>query len=40
VANAVSLFEELLGPDHPNTIHVRGNLAMIQQAIEQQNGAS
>jgi hypothetical protein len=40
MADVVSICEELLGPDHPNTVTVRENLEILQQAIEQQNGAS
>jgi hypothetical protein len=31
----VAIFEKLLGVEHPNTVTVKQNLAIIQQAIEQ-----
>ena len=34
--DVVNIFEELLGPNHPNTVTVRTNLEVIQQAIENQ----
>jgi hypothetical protein len=34
MASVVEIFEQLLGPEHPNTITVKGNLAMIQQAMQ------
>jgi hypothetical protein len=35
MAGVVEIFEQLLGPKHPNTITVKENLAMIQQAMQQ-----
>jgi Flp pilus assembly protein TadD len=34
MAGVVEILEQLLGPEHPNTIGVKENLAMIQQAMQ------
>jgi hypothetical protein len=33
LSDVVNIFEELLGPNHPNTVNVRINLEGIQQAM-------
>ena len=35
MSNVVSIFEDLLGPNHPNTITVRNNLEAIKQAANE-----
>jgi hypothetical protein len=35
MSGVVEIFEQLLGPEHPNTITAKGNLAIIQQAMQQ-----
>ncbi|MEL7333669.1 MAG: tetratricopeptide repeat protein, partial [Cyanobacteria bacterium J06560_2] len=36
MASVVSIFEEVLGPNHPNTVTARGNVEAIEQALSAQ----
>jgi hypothetical protein len=36
MSGVVEIFDQLLGPEHPNTISAKKNLAIIQQAIQRQ----